>query len=134
MIQRVFESFYSWFGGVQALPEHETVAFQLMLEHLEVGTLRAEKGAWVFSYSDEFRNQHKIDPIVDFPALDREYRGRTLWPFFALRIPSSKQAVVQEFMNQHPADSVDQGMLLKQFGTRSIANPFRLVPRVPVAA
>jgi hypothetical protein len=134
MFQRVFESFYSWFSGVQPLPEHETISFQVMLRDLEVGTLRAEKGEWVFSYSDAFRNQDTISPIPDFPALDREYRGKSLWPFFALRIPSPKQGVVREYIEQQPEHAVDQGMLLKKFGTRSIANPFRLVPQTAVAA
>jgi HipA-like protein len=128
MIQRVFQSFYSWFSGVQPLPHNETFSFQILLDDLEVGTLRAEKGEWVFAYSDAFRHQDKISPIVDFPVLDREYRGKSLWPFFALRIPSPKQAVVREFIECQPDHVVDQGMLLRQFGSRSIANPFRLVP------
>jgi HipA-like protein len=103
-------------------------AFKLTLGRLEIGSLRAKNGNWNFTYSDEFRRQDKIHPIVDFPATDREYRSRTLWPFFALRIPSPKQPVVQEFIQRQPSATADEGMLLKEFGERSIANPFRLVP------
>jgi hypothetical protein len=103
-------------------------AFKLTLGRLEIGTLRAENGEWVFAYSDQFRKQSEIKPIVDFPATDRAYRSRSLWPFFALRIPSPKQPEVREFIERLPEDSVDQSILLKEFGTRSIANPFRLVP------
>ena len=102
--------------------------FKVTLDALEVGTLRADRGMWVFQYSDDFRAQKEIKPIVDFPATDREYRSRSLWPFFALRIPSPTQAEVREFIERMPADKVDEGILLKEFGTRSIANPFRLVP------
>ena len=103
-------------------------AFKLTLSSLLVGVLRRENGEWVFTYSDEFRRQNTVKPIVDFPATDREYRSRSLWPFFALRIPSLTQAEVREFIERMPADKVDECILLKEFGTRSIANPFRLVP------
>jgi HipA-like protein len=101
--------------------------FKLTLGDLEIGTLRSENGAWVFTYSDEFRDQVEIKPIVNFPAIDREYRSRMLWPFFALRIPSPEQPIVQEFLQNQPHGTADEGILLKEFGTRSIANPFRLV-------
>jgi HipA-like protein len=98
-----------------------------MLGVLEIGVLRAADGEWIFTYSDAFRAQREIQPIVDFPNTDREYRSQKLAPFFALRIPSRNQPVVREFIENTPADKVDDGMLLKEFGSRSIANPFRLV-------
>lgn len=103
-------------------------AFRVVLGALEIGVLRADKDEWFFTYSDEFRAQREIQPIVNFPTADREYRSQSLWPFFALRIPSLKQPAVREFIENMPADKVDEGLLLKEFGTRSIANPFRLVP------
>ena len=123
-----FRKLSSWLDDVQPLAADETAAFALKLGSLEVGTLRADKGVWIFSYSDAFRNQSEIRPIVDFPVLDREYRSTELWPFFALRIPSPSQAVVQELIGRSPDGRVDEGVLLKAFGSRSIANPFRLVP------
>jgi len=124
----LFQKVYDWLSGVKPLPEDEKFEFKVVLGTLVIGTLRADKGEWVFTYSDEFRRQNTVKPIVDFPATDREYRSRSLWPFFALRIPSPTQAEVREFIERMPADKVDEGMLLKEFGTRSIANPFRLVP------
>ncbi|HEY5504766.1 MAG TPA: HipA N-terminal domain-containing protein [Sedimentisphaerales bacterium] len=106
----------------------ETFAFKVVLGSLIIGTLRADKGEWVFTYSDDFRKQSAIKPIVDFPATDREYRSPSLWPFFALRIPSPKQPEVQEFIERMTEDKVNEGILLKEFGIQSIANPFRLVP------
>ena len=124
---KFFRPIYSWLQDVEPPPVDETFVFRLMLDQLEVGTLRAERGQWSFSYSEDFRKQTRMKPIVDFPALDREYRSETLWPFFALRIPSPKQSAVRDFIDKQPLDSVDEGVLLREFGARSIANPFRLV-------
>lgn len=125
---KLLKRIYDWFSGVEPLPPDETIAFKVMLGSLEVGTLRADHGEWVFAYSDAFRRQSEIKPIVDFPALDREYRDRALWPFFALRIPSPRQPAVQKFLQSWPGGKVDEGILLREFGARSISNPFRLVP------
>src|SRR5881296_897659 len=127
-MRNLFQKAYEWLSGVEPLPVDEKIAFKVVLGSLVIGTLRADKGEWVFDYSDEFRKQSEIKPIVDFPVTDREYRSRSLWPFFALRIPSLKQPEVREFIQHMPHDKVDEGILLKEFGTRSIANPFRLVP------
>lgn len=119
---------YSWLTGVEPLPVEEKLALKVMLGDDEIGTLIADKGEWCFSYSDKFRNQSEIKPIVDFPDLKRQYRSRTLWPFFALRIPSPEQPAVREFLRAHPEKNPDEGILLKEFGERTIANPFRLIP------
>jgi HipA-like protein len=119
---------YDWLTGVEPLPADEKLAFKVMLGSLTVGTLRAEGGEWFFSYSQEFRNQTEIKPIVNFPVLSKEYRSRNLWPFFALRIPSPTQPAVREFIRTRPEEKADEGILLKEFGARSVANPFRLVP------
>jgi HipA-like protein len=127
-MRNLFQKAYDWLSGVKPLPTDERFEFKVVLGSLVVGTLRAENGIWWFAYSDEFRKQDEIKPIVDFPAKDREYRSQSLWPFFALRIPSPKQPNVREFIERMPEDKVDEGILLKEFGARSIANPFRLVP------
>jgi HipA-like protein len=124
----MLRKFYSWLAGVEPLPVEAKLAFRVMLDDCEIGTLTADKGEWAFSYSDEFRRQTEIKPIVDFPDVKKPYRSRTLWPFFALRIPSPEQAAVREFLRSHPEKKPDEGILLKEFGERSIANPFRLVP------
>jgi HipA-like protein len=128
MIKTLRQKFQAWIGGVEALPTEEKLTFKVLLGDLSVGTLRAESGEWVFCYSPEFRAQSRIKPIVDFPVLDKEYRSKTLWAFFALRIPSLEQPAVREFVRQQPEEKADEGILLKEFGERSIANPFRLVP------
>ena len=124
----LFQKVYDWLSGVKPLPVDETISFKIMLQSLVIGILRADKGEWVFTYSDEFRLQNEIKPIVDFPVTDKEYRSQSLWPFFALRIPSPQQPAVRHFIENTPPEKVDEGILLKEFGTRSVANPFRLVP------
>ncbi len=127
MLKILQQKLYDWFSGVEPLPVEEKISFKLMFGSLQIGTLRADNGEWVFTYSGEFQQQNEIKPIVDFPVIDREYRSRMLWPFFALRIPSQEQPNVQEFLQNQPHGTADEGILLKQFGARSIANPFRLV-------
>ena len=119
---------YDWLAGVEPLPADEKLAFKVMLGPLLVGILRAEGGEWFFAYSEDFRAQSQVKPIVDFPYLSKEYRSRNLWPFFALRIPSPTQPAVREFIRTRPEEKADEGILLKEFGGRSVANPFRLVP------
>lgn len=118
-----------WLEDVPAgAANQEHVAFSVVLDGLEVGRLRLEGKEWVFNYSDAFRQQDKIKPIVDFPSVDREYRSADLWPFFLLRIPSLKQPAVQEFLREENVGVPSAAMLLKRFGKRSAANPFELVP------
>ena len=123
----MLKKLYNWLAGVEPLPVEEKLALKVMLEEQEIGMLIADRGEWVFRYCEEFQRQKEIKPIVDFPDVKKEYRSRTLWPFFALRIPSPEQPAVREFIRTHPKEA-DEGILLKEFGTRSIANPFRLVP------
>ena len=123
-----FQKAYDWLTGVEPLPVDEKLAFKVMLGSLPVGILRAEGGEWFFAYSQDFRNQSEVKPIVDFPIVSRDYRSRTLWPFFALRIPSPTQPAVRDFIRAQPQEKADEGILLKEFGARSVANPFRLVP------
>lgn len=124
----ILKTFYSWLESneVPPAPQHQ-LALSVRLGALTVGLLRFESEEWVFRYSDEFMRQSEIKPITDFPILDRVYRSRDLWPFFALRVPSLAQPAVKEFVEQ-ASGAVDQGMLLERFGRRSIANPFELVP------
>ncbi|HZR78651.1 MAG TPA: HipA N-terminal domain-containing protein [Chthoniobacterales bacterium] len=118
-----------WLDDIPAdAADQEPIVFSVMLDDLEVGRLRLEAKEWVFSYSDAFRAQRKIKPIVDFPNLEREYRSADLWPFFLLRIPSLKQPAVQEFLREENVGKPNAVLLLKRFGKRSAANPFELVP------
>ena len=118
-----------WLEGIpDDAAEQQNVAFSVVLDGLEVGRLRLDGDEWVFSYTDQFRKQKKIKPIVDFPSVQREYRSPDLWPFFLLRIPSLKQPAVQEFLREEKVDAPSAAILLRRFGKRSAANPFELIP------
>jgi len=130
MIKRVRQFFADWTENVRTdvAATDEGVAFCLSVGDLEVGRLQFENDQWLFNYSAAFRQQTKIKPIVDFPDKEKEYRSPELWPFFLLRVPSLKQPAVQEFLRSRNIESTDAATLLKEFGQRSIANPFELIP------
>ncbi len=116
-----------WLDGIKP-SEGEHVSFVVVLGNLEVGKLVKDHGEWVFHYSDAFRRQNRVKPIVDFPYPERNYRSRQLWPFFLLRLPSTDQPSVKRFAQKHGVREWNETMLLKHFGRHSIANPFQLVP------
>jgi hypothetical protein len=58
----------------------------------------------------------------------RVYRSEDLWPFFALRIPSTTQANVQAYLRERGQTQAEAADLMKKFGRRSISNPFLLTP------
>lgn len=116
-----------WVRGVA--PNHDqSNEFHLLLGNLLVGNLRYKDGFWIFEYSDEFRDQSEVQPIMDFPAKDRSYRDKDLWPFFAVRIPSAEQRAVQKFLGERKTSQVDEATMLREFGRHSVANPFELQP------
>ena len=97
--------------------------FILTLNKLEVGTLSYADNVWFFSYSEEFKRQRDILPLVNFPTVDKEYSSSELWPFFVSRIPSRAQL-------QAPKGTERQDLfsLLKNYGRKTIANPYQLIP------
>ena len=118
---------FDWLAGVKP-PEGKSVAFSILLDDLEIGALSYDGGAWTFRYSDAFRRQNAVKPIIDFPDPDQEYRSESLWPFFLLRIPSVEQPSVKQFVHERGLSELNEAALLRQFGRRSVANPFELVP------
>ncbi len=107
-------------------PTDEKATFSLKYKNIVVGNLRVENGTWKFSYSDEFKTQNIIAPLVDFPEVNRMYESEDLWPFFSHRIPGMGQPQVQEIIRKENIDKNNDVVLLKRFGHRSISNPFEL--------
>lgn len=107
-------------------PDNIVVVFVLLLNELEIGTLTLKDRAWTFKYSEEFKNQDKYKPLINFPNKNREYSSEQLWPFFASRIPGLGQPIVQEFLNKKRIEEADEVSLLKEFGKRTISNPYIL--------
>lgn len=108
--------------------EHQETAhlFSLKYQELEMGTLKFLEDEWVFEYTDIFKKQQEISPLIDFPELNKVYRSKILWPFFANRIPSLKQPKIKAYIDQNPSEKQNVVKLLELFGEYSVNNPFRL--------
>lgn len=109
--------------GVQA-PQEERTQFLLTYNDLLVGILTAEKGKWEFKYSDEFKQNQELRPIVEFADVNKVYENDSLWQFFASRIPSFEQSEIEAIIKRDNLN--DDVKLLKRFGRRTINNPFEL--------
>lgn len=107
-------------------PQEYDVDFQLTYKDLKVGTLCLHSGTWTFKYSEEFKNQDQIKPLVDFPDVEREYCSDELQPFFAHRIPGLGQPKIQKIIKAEQIDAQNEAKLLERFGKVSITNPFQL--------
>lgn len=115
---------FSWFinrKGKNNTIEDKPVDFILKFDKLEIGILSFTDNTWFFSYSEEFKSQKEILPLVNFPTVNKEYTSDELWPFFVSRIPSTAQRQLSE---ENQATTT----LLKIYGRKTIANPYQLVP------
>jgi HipA-like protein len=107
-------------------PLHETNRFMLNYKKLPIGTLEINEGIWQFNYSEDFKNQHEILPLIDFPSTDRVYKSNILWPFFLSRIPSTNSPAVGEIVKKKKLNANNPVEMLSEFGRRTITNPFEL--------
>ena len=100
--------------------------FELKIADLLIGILYTENSKWYFEYSEDFKKQNKYYRIVGFSDLNKKYENDTLWPFFKIRIPGLKQPMIQEIIESENIDSNDESSLLRRFGEKIAANPYRL--------
>ncbi|MBS1585531.1 MAG: HipA N-terminal domain-containing protein [Bacteroidetes bacterium] len=108
-------------------PNDTKAQFDLSLHNIHIGVLTLENGQWVFKYTDEFRQQSALQPLINFPNKEKIYSSAQLWPFFAGRIPGPGQPVVKAFLHKEGIEEPNEVMLLKEFGKRTIANPYVLM-------
>ena len=101
----------------------------LSYKDLLVGKLSWRNGRWTFSYSDAFRSQNEIAPLVGFLDVDRVYESSELWPFFVSRIPGTRRPKIRSIIDEEGIDERDLAALLTRFGRKTIANPFVLEAR-----
>lgn len=127
-LTKLFKSLPEWLGMRKLLlvaPEVQA-KFLLTYNSLLIGTLSVAEGVWKFEYSDDFRSNGTLRPIVEFPDVNKIYQSKELWQFFASRIPSLEQAEVEEIIKREHIEEDDAVRLLKRFGERTITNPFNL--------
>ena len=127
-IKKLMDKAKEWLGlarSVKAPPEAHA-KFLLTYDDLLVGTLTVKDGLWKFEYSDKFKSEEELRPIVEFPDVNKIYVNEDLWQFFASRIPSTEQPEVGEILRREHVEEDDAVGLLKLFGKRTIANPFEL--------
>jgi len=111
-------------------PGSSDTFFVLLYKDLVIGKLTVKNGVWEFQYSESFKNQDLIQKIIDFPDTEKVYSSRSLWPFFAHRIPGLAQPGVKRILEEENIDHYNEVDLLKRFGHKSIANPFELTPEL----
>jgi len=104
--------------------------FRLVYENNEIGTLEFSNNQWRFVYSEWFKNQSELKPFANFPEVTREYVSDDLPPFFESRLPGVSQPQVEAFLKgkTQVSEGETKAALLKQFGRRTITNPFELTP------
>ena len=127
-IKSLMDTAKEWLGFARTVkaPPKAHAKFLLTYDDLLVGTLTVEDGMWKFEYSDKFRAEDELRPIVEFPDVDKIYVNEDLWQFFASRTPSTEQPEVEEILKREHVKEDDAIGLLKLFGKRTIANPFEL--------
>lgn len=115
-------------SGVRALKveAHKSATFKLTLDGLVVGYLKLEGSRWIFEYSDEFKEAKGIQPLTNFPDINKTYVSEELWPFFSARIPSMSRSRVKNAARKQGIDENDLIGLLNRFGRKTITNPFEL--------
>ncbi len=127
MIKEVLNKWWKAEGQDQIeTPVDEKAQFVLFYKKLPIGKLSLFNGVWSFAYTEEFKAQTQILPLIDFPNLELVYQSNQLWPFFSYRIPGLNQPSVMEIIQKRNIDKHNEVELLKQFGQLSIYNPYRL--------
>ena len=102
------------------------VKFTLSYKNLKIGYLEfsAIKDSWKFLYSEAFKSQNSIAPILSFPDTNKVYEGKELWSFFLSRIPDNVgSSSTDKKLNQENETLID---LLRSYGKRTITNPYHL--------
>src|SRR5271166_200051 len=107
-------------------PQNMEARFELSYKNLTIGYLSIKNGKWFFKYTDEFKKQKQLLPMIDFKDVNKVYESEELWPFFTSRIPSLSQHYVKSIIDQKNIDAENEVSLLEHFGKRTITNPFLL--------
>jgi len=128
-IKNIFKKLTPWSIDNEFIPIGENTEngkFELLFENKVIGTLEYKNNKWIFKYSDEYKKEKFILPLLNFPDVNKIYEFEDLVPFFATRIPNLNQPYHQKKIDKYKGDKNNLISLLKIFGEKSINNPFEL--------
>ena len=129
-IKKIFSKLTPWEVGEEFLTKKIEGAsegkFVLSFQNKTIGILEFDGVKWVFQYSEEYKKDQFVKPIIDFPDINKIYEFDDLVPFFASRIPNLNQPFHRKKLEKYDGDRNDLVSLLQIFGQRSINNPFNL--------
>jgi|688.fasta_scaffold416925_1 hypothetical protein len=114
--------------GADTIDRSSDSEFVLALGRLPMAVLSRNSEGWTLRYTDAFKKQNRIAPLVPFPDINKVYRSSVLWPFFSVRIPSIARPEVERTVRQEHLDYNDVAAMLRRFGRKSVADPFELRP------
>ncbi len=95
-------------------------------ERIVMGRLRREGDAYRFDYEPGVMRRSDVQPIPEFPELDRTYRADRLWPFFTSRLPPLKRQDVKATIAARGVSPDDTLELLVELSGGSVASPYVL--------
>ncbi len=128
-IKNIFKKLTPWSIDNEFVPIGENTEngkFELLFENKVIGTLEYKNNKWIFKYSNEYKKEKFMLPLLNFPDVNKVYEFEELVPFFATRIPKLNQPYHQKKINKYNGDKNNLVSLLKIFGEKSINNPFEL--------
>ena len=127
MLNKIASLWKSSEGDLSSNPADCKAVFRLMYGKEEIATLTYEDNTWLFAYSEYFKDEKNLNTISDFPDRNKIYETKELWPFFKARIPALNQPYQFKKIEKANVDVENSVELLKLFGKKTIANPFKLV-------
>ena len=95
-------------------------------QRIHVGSLRKERGEFVFLYSLESKEHKWLPRLSAFPELACTYRSRRLFPFFRVRIPPLDREDVSRVVEERGIDKGDTLALLVALGAKTPTSPYEL--------
>lgn len=130
MLDKILRRFRSVSSGRgdDLIDRSADAVFLLFFNKLPVLVLSKNPQGWKMFYTNEFKDQDKLKPLLPFPDVEKTYRSTELWPFFAVRIPSIARPEVQRTVREEELNYDDVAAMLNRFGRKSIADPFELTP------
>jgi hypothetical protein len=131
MFDNIFRSFRAKSSGREGdfVDVSTEAVFMLVFGNLPILVLARNPNGWTMRYTEEFKNQHTLAPLVPFPDVNKNYQTAELWPFFAVRIPSIARPEVKRTVREEKLNYDDVAAMLRRFGRKSIADPFELRPQ-----